>query len=187
VVTAFVRPGPAFGSNPGREAVRPITFAAALILPMVIAARSEAQQAVYLLRHAEKLTDGQDGLKEKGKEHAKALVPLLKDAKIKAIYTSEFKRAQQTAEPLAASLGLTPIVVPHDKLSDTFDKIRADHPHDVVLIVGHSDSVPAMIKLWDAGLSVTIDDVTEFDRLFVLVPISDGKASLGQLRYHKED
>ena len=167
--------------------MRPIVFASALLMTFVIAPTSKAQQAVYLLRHAEKCKDGQDRLKDEGVKHAKVLVDLLKDAKIKAIYTSEFHRTCQTAKPLADSLGLIPIPLPYGRPAETVDKIRKDHPHDVVLVVGHSDSIPAMIKLWDAELTVNIDDKMEFDRLFVLVPTSKGKASLAKLRYRIGD
>lgn len=167
--------------------MRPITFGAALIIILVAAPRSGAQQAVYLLRHAEKLGGNQDGLTNEGKEHAKALARLLKEAKIKAIYTSEFERTKQTAEPLAAALKLKPIPMPHDKPAMTVDRIRTDHRQDVVMVVGHSDSIPAMIKLWDAKLVVTIDEVKEFDRLFVLIPTGKTEASLGMLRYRKGD
>jgi len=167
--------------------MRQIAFAAALMIVTMITPRSQAQQAVYLLRHAERLPGGQDGLTDEGKEHAKALVRLMRNAKIKAIYTSEFERTKQTAKPLADSLGLTIIPLPHDQPGHTFNAIRADHPHDVVLVVGHSGSVPAMIKLWDPSLIVSIDEATEFDRLFFLVPAGTNQAGLGRFRYRKDD
>jgi len=60
------------------------------------------------------------------------------------IYVSSTKRAQQTAAPLARSLGITP------RIYDPADtpKLIADVTRDsqVVLVVGHSNTVPELIE-----------------------------------------
>ena len=53
-------------------------------------------------------------LSEAGRARAASLATALKDAGIVAIFTTEFKRTQQTAEPLAKALGLTVKVVKGD-------------------------------------------------------------------------
>jgi len=70
---------------------------------------------IYLVRHAEKQTTGNGSmmisdpdLTEDGRLRAKALADTLAGKKITAVYATQYKRTQQTAEPTAI-LKLTPI------------------------------------------------------------------------------
>lgn len=56
-------------------------------------------------------------LNEKGREQAQALADKLKDAPIKAVYSSPLERAMETAQPLAAALGQE--VIPRAGLLET--------------------------------------------------------------------
>src|SRR4051812_23445880 len=73
---------------------------------------------VVVVRHAEKQLDKGDdpSLTPAGQEHAKALAKLLDRQKIDAIFTSDMKRTQETAAPLATAKKVTPVVV---KAGDT--------------------------------------------------------------------
>lgn len=51
-------------------------------------------------------------LNEKGRAQAQAVAEKLKGAPVKALYTSPMERAMETAQPIAAALGLEPIVRP---------------------------------------------------------------------------
>ena len=96
---------------------------ATAIVVLLIAATAAAQQTVIFVRHAER-ADGGAGttsmtgapadplLSAAGEARAAKLATLLADAGIKGIYTSEFKRTQDTAKPLASKLGLSIEVVP---------------------------------------------------------------------------
>ena len=66
------------------------------------------------LRHGDRADDGRRirTLSEAGKARAQSLAAALKDARITAIFTTAFKRTQQTAEPLAKALGIQLTVVP---------------------------------------------------------------------------
>jgi broad specificity phosphatase PhoE len=106
-------------------------------------------------------------LSEAGHSRAVALATLLKDARISAIFVTEYKRTQQTAEPLAKALGVTPIVV---KANDTAALVaQLKQAANNVLVVGHSNTVPDIIKALGVTTPVSIAD-TEYDNLFVVVP-----------------
>src|ERR1044071_2972996 len=64
---------------------------------------------VVLVRHAEKAADPREDppLLESGNTRAQELARILEPVGIKAIYTSQFLRTKQTAEPLAKQLGIT--------------------------------------------------------------------------------
>ena len=53
-----------------------------------------------------------------GRTRAESLATSLKDADITAIYTTEFKRTQQTAAPLAKALGIAVTVIPSKSTAD---------------------------------------------------------------------
>jgi len=51
-------------------------------------------------------------------------------------------------------------------------KLKASNTDDIVLIVGHDVTVPAIIKAFGSMVPVMIE-TTEFDRLFLVVTRSD--------------
>ena len=116
-----------------------------------------AQQAIFLVRHGEtvapKGTDARP-LSEAGQQRAALLAKLLKDAGIKAIFTSGLERTIKTAEPLAQTLRIEPkalsqLNVPGFKQSDVdafVALLRAEHREDIVLVVGHTGTVSALLK-----------------------------------------
>ena len=157
------------------------------VLALLIAVPTAAQSTVFLVRHAER-ADTQPGatpamgadpdLSEAGRARAESLATMLKDAKITAIFATEFKRTQQTAAPLAKALGITVTTVASNSTADLLKKIRASKGN--VLVVGHSNSVPDVIKGLGVSTPVTIAD-DEFDNLFL---VSRGStASLVRLHY----
>jgi broad specificity phosphatase PhoE len=142
-----------------------------------------AQRAVFLIRHADRLNDSQDTpLSKAGEARAQLLVSLLKDAGITAIYTSQFQRTIKTAEPLASALNIKPISIPNTDRDGLFKRIRAENRDDVVLIVGHDSSVPALLKMFGHRVDVTIGP-NEYDNLFVLIPKETGAPTVLRMRY----
>src|SRR5213593_3091142 len=75
---------------------------------------ASAEPVVVIVRHAEKaVSDGGDpDLSPAGRARAEELARILKDSGITAIFTSEFKRTQETAAPTATSIGVTATVIP---------------------------------------------------------------------------
>jgi broad specificity phosphatase PhoE len=147
-----------------------------------------AQSAVIIIRHADKETDptkvaGLDDLSiplsPAGKTRADALASLLRDGGVTSIYTSDALRTKATARPLAGQLMIEPKILDDDTLRGLAEKER----DGVVLIVGHSNTVPDVAdKLLKRKSGVVIGD-DEYDRLFVLFRKSDGSFGLVRSRY----
>jgi broad specificity phosphatase PhoE len=139
------------------------------------AAPAFAQPAIFLVRHAER-ADTAGGaspmmatdpdLSEAGRARAESLATILAQAKITAIYTTEYKRTKQTAAPLAKALGLEPVAVPSKDVQGLVEKIKAAAGN--VLVVGHSNSIPNVIKGLGVPEAVTVAD-DEYDHLFVVI------------------
>jgi broad specificity phosphatase PhoE len=132
-------------------------------------AASPAKGVIILVRHAERVQSASSTedvpLTDAGRARAERLAALLANSDVKSIFVTRFRRTQETAKPLADLLHLTP-----SEESDTDQlvaKLRA-HGGETVLVVGHSDTVPDVIKAF-GGPPVTIGD-DQFGDLFVLVP-----------------
>jgi broad specificity phosphatase PhoE len=96
----------------------------------------------------------------------------LRDSKITKIYTTDVKRTQQTAEPLAHELHLQLTIVPKSNMDELLRDLRASN-RDRVLVVGHADTLPAIIQRLGAG-AVPSQDL-DYDRMMI-VPVVNGKA-----------
>ena len=90
---------------------------------------------------------------------------MLGDADIGAIFVTQFLRTQQTAEPLAADLGITPAVI--DDVDLLVTSIRARPSESRALVVGHTNTVPGVISGL-GGPPIAAIGATEFDNLFAL-------------------
>ena len=158
----------------------------ALVLGLVLASSAcHAQQTVFIVRHAEKGDDSGDAaLSAKGKARAEALARMLVDARVTAIYTSNFRRTVGTAEPLAARLNLE-IKQEFQGDTDRFARLLGErHPDGVILVVGHSNTVPGLLKSFGHSPSPPIQiSEAEFDNLFVLIPIKNALPQVVRLRY----
>lgn len=134
---------------------------------------------VILVRHAEIAGAGADpSLSAQGKTRAALLASMLRDIRLDAIYVTEYQRTQQTAQPTADRFHITPEKFTGEN-SALADAIRR-HTSGNVLVVGHSNTVPAVISLL-GGPQVRIGD-TEFDSLFILT-IAGAQSSLIHLHF----
>jgi len=135
-----------------------------------------AQKLVFIVRHAERADaaapqmQGQADppLSSAGEARAAKLAGMLADAGIKAIFATEYRRTQDTARPLATRLGLNLERVPARDTKALVTKLQSEHAGDIVFVVGHSNTVPGIIKSL-GGPEVTIAD-DEYDNLFIVVP-----------------
>jgi broad specificity phosphatase PhoE len=147
----------------------------AAILTILALAVPAAAQTIFIVRHAERADGGTGGatmmasdpdLSEAGRARAEALVNLLKDARITSIYTTQYKRTRQTAEPLAKAIGVTPTEVPAADTAGLIARLKAGGN---ALVVGHSNTVGQVIEQLGATEPVKLAD-QDYDNLFVVVP-----------------
>ena len=157
--------------------MRSSILAAVAVLGLGLSPRSQTVQApptvVLLVRHAEKAAQPpQDPpLTDAGATRAQALVAVARDAGVSAIITTQFVRTKSTAEPTAAALKLTPEVVqagPMPQHAKAVAEQVKKHAGGTVLVVGHSNTIPAIIGALGATQPRDLCD-SEYDALFVVV------------------
>ncbi len=174
-----------------------------LLLVAVVSQVAVAQEefkpiTVFLIRHAEREDEPRQDppLKKEGVARSQELARLLGNAGIKAIFTSQFTRTKQTAEPLATKLGLTatpftlkinpsnPREIAAESTAEVTNKIL-ERAGESVLVVGHSNSIPDVIKMLGGDVVPTIDE-RKFNDLFIVTVYAKGKARVVQLKYGAE-
>jgi broad specificity phosphatase PhoE len=149
----------------------------------------QATTTVIFVRHAEKaLVPADDpGLSEAGKRRAAELARQLVDADViagvDAIYSTSYRRTEETVQPVATALGLP--ITPYDA-SNTLtimDEIVKEHKGKIVLVVGHSNTVPALIGNMGASKKVPEINENEYDNIYVVSIPWFGKTKTIRLRY----
>ena len=117
-------------------------------------------------------------ISEAGRARAESLATILKDAEISAIYTTEFKRTQETAAPLAKALHVEPAVIPAKDGASLVAQLRASSGN--VLVVGHGNTIPDLLKTLGITTPINIAD-NDYDNLFVV--LMEEKPRLIRLHY----
>jgi broad specificity phosphatase PhoE len=160
----------------------------AAIAAVLSTAVASAQKAVLVVRHGEKISDEDERLTEAGRARAGRLVEMLKKSEIAAIYSTDTERTIGTVQPLADALGLkiriydTQPAKGNADFVELVDRLRSEAPDRVVLVVGHSNTVPLILRALGCREEATIAS-DEYDNLFVVVPENGGRARLVRLRY----
>ena len=157
--------------------------------PAPIAATAANPLVVYLVRHAERGTApaGDPSLTPAGASRALALRDALRDAGVRTIVTSDRRRTQETAQPLATALGLAFVPVGVGGAVDAHvaavaREVRARGAAGAVLVVGHSNTIPAIIRALGGPAMSDICDGMYAD-LFVLTADAGGGARLVRASY----
>ena len=159
----------------------------ALVLLIGVRLPAAAQTTVILVRHAEKAaTPANDPpLTAEGEARARALVGVVRDAGVQAIMTTQFLRTRETARPAAEALHITPEVVNAggpDHAAEVARRIRTEHAGQVVLVVEHSNTIPAIIKALGAPEPAPICD-GEYDGLYTVMISKSGSVVEMKSRY----
>ena len=150
---------------------------------------------VFLVRHAEKESEPKQDppLTKAGVARSQELARVLSNAGIKAIFTSQFIRTRQTAEPLTAKTGVNATVltikpnlsnlklIAEESTADVVKRIL-QNPGESALVIGHSNWIPDIIKMLGGDVVPTIDE-QKFDDLFIVTVYGKGKAKVEQLKY----
>ncbi len=151
-----------------------------LLVLSFVATDNSQTTTVILVRHAEKQAGSDPELTEEGKKRAELLARMMKDAGIKAIYASEYKRTLHTVEPLARQLNID-IERYHTAHSQALvDRILKAHKGDTVLIAAHSNTIPELLRILGVKVALDIPD-SDYSGIY-LVTVSNS-SSLTVLRY----
>lgn len=153
-----------------------------------VRAEKARAQWVVIVRHAEKSAEpaADPVLTPAGQARASSLVEVLKYWAVDAVVTTQWQRTRATAAPIAVARSITPVVVATDDTGTAAHagKIAAavrEADAGTILVVGHSNTVPAIIAALGGPVIPEIGD-NDYDNLFVM-RIGDGSSRLLRARY----
>jgi phosphohistidine phosphatase SixA len=157
------------------------------LLGVLVATISFAPRALFaqpsivvLVRHGEKATEGgsDPSLSDAGKARAQALADALAMTTPSTIIVSSLKRTAETAAVVSSKTGVVPTVIAISggakHVADVAAAVR--QATGVVLVVGHSNTVPAIVTALGGPKLPDICD-SSYATMFVLTPGVDGKAA----------
>jgi hypothetical protein len=125
--------------------LRLLALALLVLAPGCVTTPPVPPPSYFVVRHLHTPGGERDpDLTEEGRRQAALLADGLGEHRPAAIYVSQFRRSRQTAAPLAARLGLTPIVYDPADTPGLIARVRAG-PRPA-LIVGHSNTVPDIVE-----------------------------------------
>ncbi len=143
------------------------------------------QTKIYLVRHAEKDTGNNPPLTMAGHKRAGDLLRVLKNKNLQRIYATPYRRTQQTGDSLRIQLHIDTLIYKADTTGESlFAKIiSAQDAGKTILVIGHSNTVPKLIrKLGVTNFPAKDIDEKEFDNLY-LITYKKGKAKLKAMKY----
>jgi broad specificity phosphatase PhoE len=168
-----------------------LAFGAVVILAAAFAYwRSATTTTIVVLRHAEKqvgaISDAP--LSPQGELRATRLAQMFGDSssfgRVQAIYVTDTRRTQQTAATLAQRLGLTPEVVDAKTSSrELAHSVLRAHRGGRVLVIGHSNTVPEIVKALANSDEVPAFGDEEFDTMYVVTVPTIGQTSVLRIKY----
>ena len=152
------------------------------------AGSANAPALTVLVRHADRASAPADDppLTPAGMKRAEDLAAALHDTRFSAILATDFIRTRDTARPIASALGIVPETVPRkgqpaDQHIKAIEGAVHRYAGGAVLVVNHSDTLPAIIAALGGPRIVPICD-SIYDDMFVLVPTM-GKMQFVHSRY----
>ena len=139
---------------------------------------------VLLVRHADidlPPVTADPSLNDAGRERAEALAHVVGTAGVNTVFTSSLTRTKETVEPILEVLGIGAREMP--AAATVAQKARAGEFGAVVLIAGHSNTVPEVIAALGVPAPPPVIGETQFDNLFVVTLIEPTGANLLALKY----
>jgi broad specificity phosphatase PhoE len=172
-----------------RRRILVIVIYTALAFGLAWFLESQATTTVIFVRHAEKTATPVDdpGLSPAGQRRVAELTRQLVDADvvagIDAVYATPFRRTEETARPVADALGLPLNSYDPADTEAIMEHIVSAHKGKIILVVGHSNTLPALIGNMGASKKVPKIDENEYDNIYIVSIPWFGKTKTIRLRY----
>ena len=172
-----------------RRRIQIIVVYTAIAIGLAWFFESQATTTVIFVRHAEKATmpENDPGLTLAGERRVAELTRQLVDADvvqgIDAVYSTPFRRTEETARPVAEILGLPVNAYDPANTEEIMERIVKEHKGKIILVVGHSNTLPALIGNMGASKKVPEIAENEYDNIFIVSIPWFGKTKTIRLRY----
>ena len=137
-----------------------------------------------LVRHAEKGTDDprNPSLNEEGLARAERLLQMLSPSQIDAVYSSPYKRTEQTVADIASKYDVE--ITEYNPSSNDFVADAMEmYEGKTILVSGHSNTTPSLANYLTGTENFQQLDESEYDKVFIISLTEVGKANVVVLSY----
>lgn len=150
-----------------------------------------ADTVVVLVRHAEKATDDpkDPSLSDIGLARAASLAKALAGYPLTSAIVSEYKRTLQTADPTLREHKVAAKIIPvKADTAEIYSQrvaewVKREHQGEAVLVVSHSNTVPACVLALTGVQVPPIEESSEFNRLYTIILPAQGPPRLISAKY----
>ncbi|MEP1034690.1 phosphoglycerate mutase family protein [Ekhidna sp.] len=138
-----------------------------------------------LVRHAEKADDGTRNppLNEEGVSRSADLAEMLSKQEITALYSTPFKRTQETLQPIADLKGLDVLDYDPYAKGEWLSSLAEKHAGGTVVISGHSNTIPLLANALLGNETFAQFDESDYTNLIIIVTDEVGKGKLVRLKF----
>jgi broad specificity phosphatase PhoE len=177
-------PGLATGGRAGAAVLLLLAASTALTSPAPVSAQTPSQTTVIVVRHAERADDGSTRdpeLSEVGRRSAERLAEALAHTGIEGVIVTQYQRTAMTAAPLVDRHRLPVERVEavsggtEAHVQAIVDAIRERHLGRAVLVVGHSNTVPLIVRALSGRGAEEVPDMpdSEYGTIYVVTIAAD--------------
>jgi broad specificity phosphatase PhoE len=172
-----------------RRRIQVIIIYTAIAIGLAWFFESQATTTVIFVRHAEKASVPADdpGLSPAGQRRVAELTRQLVDADvvagIDAVYSTPYRRTEETARPVAEALDLPINTYDAADTEAIMEHIVKVHKGKIILVVGHSNTLPLLMANMGASKKVPAIAENEYDNIYVVSIPWFGKTKTIRLRY----
>ena len=172
-----------------RRRIQVIIIYTAIAVGLAWFFESQATTTVIFVRHAEKASVPADdpGLSPAGQRRVAELTRQLTDADvvagIDAVYSTPFRRTEETARPIADALDLPINSYDAADTEAIMEHIVKAHKGKIILVVGHSNTLPLLMANMGASKRVPPIADNEYDNIYIVSIPWFGKTKTIRLRY----
>lgn len=145
----------------------------------------EKVTTVFIVRHAEKEKQPSNNppLTLDGEKRAETLACMLSHSGVSVVLTTNTTRTRETVNNYANKKGIK--IQTYRTIEDVANLIKTKYMGKTILVAGHSNTVPNIIKTLGINSVPNIDN--EYNNLFIITIFSEDLVSLIHLKYEIYD
>ncbi|MDH3719587.1 MAG: histidine phosphatase family protein [Planctomycetota bacterium] len=150
---------------------------------------SQATTTIIFVRHAEKAAEpaGDPHLSPAGQARVAELTRQMVDADvvagIDAVYATDYNRTQETVRPVADALDLPINTYDAADTETVLTEILRNHKGEIILVAGHSNTVPELIANLGGSKNVPEINEDEYDNIYIVSIPWFGKTKTIRMRF----
>ena len=137
-----------------------------------------------LVRHAETTgVGGNPNLSTLGQSRAIELNNIMSNVPLNAVFSTNYNRTMQTAQPTANGKTLTVQNYNPSNLNSFVDNSILNYHEGVILVVGHSNTTPSLLNILVGSTNFLDIPETEYNNLYIVTLFEKGRANVTHLKY----